>query len=292
MSDNVPSILVTGSNGQVGRCLQHFESAYPHYRFIFMGREHLPIQDFRLVDQVIESIKPEIIINAAAYTAVDKAEEEMESANLINGYAVGNLASAAKREGARFIHISTDYVFDGKNKEPYTENDAVNPLNTYGKSKLLGEQYAQRENPESIIIRTSWVYSPFGSNFVKTMLRLMSTRDSVSVVDDQTGSPTYAYDLASVLLQISTNQTQWYPGIYHYSNIGNITWYQFAAAIKKAKGYDCELKPITTGEFPTAAQRPYYTVMNCGKIVQQLGVELKPWEPGLMECLTKLEEAT
>ncbi len=283
-----PSILITGSNGQVGRCLQHLESSYPNYRFHCMGREHLPIHDFRLVDEVIETIKPEIIINAAAYTAVDRAEEETEAATRINGYAVGNLAAAARKSRARFIHISTDYVFDGKHNTPYVETDPVDPLNVYGKSKLLGEQLALHEHPGAIVVRTSWVYSPFGTNFVKTMLRLMSSRDSLSVVNDQTGSPTYAYDLASVLLQIGTNQEAWSPGIYHYSNIGNITWFRFAEAIKKNRGFNCELRPITTGEFPVAAQRPFYTVMNCEKIVNTFGVELKPWEAGLKQCLMQL----
>lgn len=253
-----------------------------------MGREHLPINDFGLVDKIIETLRPQLIINAAAYTAVDKAEDDRDAANLANGFAVGNLAGAAKKAGSRFIHISTDYVFDGKNHIPYKETDLVNPLNVYGKSKLLGEQLALKENPEAVIVRTSWVYSPFGANFVKTMIRLMGTRDSISVVNDQTGSPTFAPDLAEVLLQIGTNPNHWVPGIYHYSNIGNITWFQFAEAIKKHGGFHCTINPITSGEFPTAAQRPYFTVMDCSKIGEEYGIELKPWEPALHQCLSQL----
>ncbi len=289
MSSNKQTILVTGANGQVGRSLQNLEGAFADYKFHFLGREHLPLQDFKLVDEVIEALKPHLIINAAAYTAVDKAEVETESADLINGFAVGNLAAAAKRVESKFIHISTDYVYDGNNGVPYVETDKVNPLNAYGKSKLLGEQLALSENPDSVIVRTSWVYSPFGSNFVKTMLRLMSSRTSISVVNDQTGSPTYACDLAEALLNICTAQNSWVPGIYHYSNMGNITWFRFAQAIQQIKGFECEVIPISTAEFPTPAKRPSYTVMNCQKIVDAFGITIQPWESRLRDCLSLLD---
>ncbi len=283
-----PSILITGANGQLGRCLQLFEVHYGGYSFLPMGREHLPLHDFALVDKVVESLKPSVIINAAAYTAVDKAEEDIETANLINGYAVGNLAASAKRTGAAFIHVSTDYVFDGKASMPYTENFPVNPVNAYGQSKLLGEQLAQQENPEAIIVRTSWVYSQFGSNFVKTMIRLMSNRDSIGVVNDQHGSPTYAVDLAEALLQVATFESGPLPGIYHFSNKGNITWYDFAIGVKREKNFSCEVKPISTGEFPTPAKRPFYSVLDCSKIQNTVGIRIKDWQPRLKHCLAHL----
>ncbi|MCU0388988.1 MAG: dTDP-4-dehydrorhamnose reductase [Chitinophagaceae bacterium] len=285
MDGKKPSILITGANGQLGRCLQLFDVQFPDYNLVAMGREHLPLHDFALVDKVVESLHPAVVINAAAYTAVDKAEEEKDKANLINGYAVGNLAAAAKRVGATFLHVSTDYVFNGKASEPYTETDAVDPVNAYGQSKLLGEQLAFKENPQSIILRTSWVYSQYGSNFVKTMIRLMSSRESIGVVNDQTGCPTYAPDLAEALLLIATGTREKQPGIYHFSNAGIITWYDFAVAIKKIKGFSCAVNPITTGEFPTPARRPFYSVMNCNKIKTTFNIETKDWQSRLKECL-------
>ena len=288
MDGHKPSILITGANGQLGRCLQLFESEHPAYTFLAMGREHLPIQDFALVDKVIENVKPSIIINAAAYTAVDKAEQEKDTANLVNGFAAGNLAAAAKRVGALFLHVSTDYVFNGKASVPYKENDPVDPVNIYGQSKLLGEHLAIKENPGSIILRTSWVYSHYGFNFVKTMIRLMSSRESIGVVNDQFGSPTYAPDLAEALLQIATGPHDKVPGIYHFSNRGNITWYDFAMGIKKAKSFSCEVNPITTGEFPTPAKRPFYSVLDCKKIESTFNIKLLDWESRLKECLKGL----
>jgi dTDP-4-dehydrorhamnose reductase len=283
-----PVVLITGANGQLGHCLRQIEPTLPDYKFIALGREHLPLQDFALVDKVIESLNPKVIINAAAYTAVDKAESESDIANIINGYAVGNLAAAAKRVGATFLHVSTDYVFDGQASHPYTEDSSVNPLNAYGRSKLLGEQLALQENPSSIILRTSWVYSKYGANFVKTMVRLMSCRESIGVVNDQFGSPTYAPDIAEALLKIATGTYEKIPGIYHFSNMGNISWYDFAMGVKRGKAFSCDVKPITSDEFPTPAKRPGYTVMNCEKIAKTFGIELQPWEQRLQECLLLL----
>lgn len=269
-------VLVTGANGQLGRSLQAVAENNTGFEFHFLGREHCPVDNHALTRQVIASIRPDIIINTAAYTAVDKAEHEADTAMNINGYAVGNLAKIAGETGAAFFHISTDYVFDGKASQPYKEDAATAPLSVYGKSKLLGEQLALSENPASVIVRTSWVYSRYGHNFVKTMLRLMQERSELNIVNDQWGSPTYAGDLAEVLLQIAGEQKP-KPGIYHFSNAGGITWFTFAAAIKEIKGYSCRLSPVTTSEYPVPAKRPAYSVMNCTKISEAFGVRIKPW---------------
>lgn len=286
---SINTVLVTGANGQLGRCLQDVGKQYPEIRFHNLGREHLPIQDLALTDTIVETLKPDVIINAAAYTAVDKAETEKEEANLVNGFAVGNLAAAAKRVGSRFIHVSTDYVFNGKGTEPYKEEDTnTDPVNAYGQSKLLGEQLAMQENPDTVIIRTSWVYSPYGKNFVKTMVSLMVQRPEVKVVADQIGAPTSAADLAEAIVQIGRFK-HWIPGIFHYCNKAEISWYQFAAKIKEIKTLNgCTLYPITTEDFPTPAKRPAYSCLDCSKLLAAYGIELKPWIPSLERVLFSL----
>lgn len=281
-------ILVTGANGQLGRCLQDLQQQYSHANFQFMGREHLPINDFALVDKVVEALQPTIIINAAAYTAVDKAESETDTANLMNGYAVGNLAAAATRVGARFLHVSTDYVFNGLGTTPYKETDATDPVNAYGKSKLLGEQLALQEHPEAVIVRTSWVYCKYGHNFVKTMLRLMAERPQLKVVADQTGAPTYAPDLAEALLTIAFAASR-VPGIFHFTNAGCITWFDFAKAIAAFSQSACEVLPITTAEFPTPAKRPTYSLMDCSRLSNAYGITLAPWKESLQKCILSLQ---
>lgn len=280
-----PVILVTGANGQLGKELQDLAPLYPSFKFIFLSREDLPIHHFELVRNFFEATKPDCCINCAAYTAVDIAESEKDLAFQVNGEAVGVLAAVCKKFDTKFIHISTDYVFDGTATVPYTETSATNPVNLYGASKLEGEKQALHYNPGCIIIRTSWVYSSYGKNFVKTILRLMGERNEVKVVDDQFGSPTYAADLAKAILDIIPNYK---PGIYHYSNDGVISWYDFALAIKEISNSKCEVIAIPTTEYPTPAKRPHYSVFNKEKIIQTFQLEIPDWKESLKKCLNKL----
>jgi dTDP-4-dehydrorhamnose reductase len=282
-------ILVTGSNGQLGSELSVLSSHHPQYSFVFFDRISWPVQDDNISRKIFEEHYPDLLINAAAYTAVDKAEEETELANTINGHAVGNLAALCKEFSCKFIHISTDYVFDGNATSPLKESDKVDPLNAYGASKLLGEELALKNNPDSIVIRTSWVYSSFGKNFVKTMLRLMSERESINVVADQIGSPTYAADLAEAIMQVAAYEN-WQPGIYNYSNEGVISWADFAKEIASQAGLNCAVNAITTEQYPTPAKRPRYSVLDKTKIQQAYNIQLKDWKSSLQNCLNKIKE--
>ena len=282
-------ILVTGSNGQLGSELKVLSSQYPEYDFVFFDRTVWPIQDTNLSKEILEKHQPDYLINAAAYTAVDKAEDETELANEINGYAVGQLAALCNELNIKFIHVSTDYVFNGNATSPLKESDKVDPLNAYGASKLLGEELALQNNPDSIIIRTSWVYSSFGKNFVKTMLRLMSERDSINVVADQIGSPTYAADLAEAIMQIIIHQN-WQAGIYNYSNEGVISWADFAKEIRDQAGFNCNVNPITTEQYPTPAKRPKYSVLDKTKIQKAYNIQLIDWKVSLQKCLNNIKE--
>lgn len=289
-----PKILVTGANGQLGKELRDLASAYPQFDFVFLSKEDLPIHHFDLVRNYFKTLQPQYCINCAAFTAVDRAEQEKERAFQINGEAVGVLASVCKEHHTKLIHISTDYVFDGTATTPYKEEFAPHPVNVYGASKLEGEKQALQLNPETIIIRTSWVYSSYGKNFVKTMLKLMKEKTGISVVDDQIGSPTYAADLADVILRIIANCqlsiANCIPGIYHFSNDGIIRWYDFALAIKETAGSACLIKPISTAEYPTEAKRPAYSVLDKTKIQQTFGIKLKGWKQSLKECIKKIQE--
>ncbi len=288
-----PKIAVTGGNGQLGKELQEISSLYPQFEFYFLTREDMPVDQFDLVRNYFKTLKPAYCINCAAYTAVDKAEAEKDLAFLVNGEAVGVLAAICKEHNTKFIHISTDYVFNGEGTYPYTENFPTDPVNVYGASKLEGEKDAAGFNPDCIIIRTSWVYSSFGKNFVKTMMRLMNEKDEIRVVNDQIGSPTYAADLAEVILTIIGNAQltteKWVPGIYNFSNEGIITWYEFAVAIKEIINCPCDVKPITTTEYPTPAKRPAYSVLDKTKVQETFGVQLKDWKESLAVCISKIK---
>ena len=286
---SIRKILVTGANGQVGRELRKLSAEYPQLDFLFLSREDLAIHHFELVRNFFRSFQPDLCINCAAYTAVDRAESEKDLAYIVNAEAVGVLAAVCREQGTRFLHISTDYVFRGDGSRPYTEEDQTDPQNVYGASKRDGEIQAMANHPESVIIRTSWVYSVFGKNFVKTMKRLMQEKESISVVSDQWGSPTHARDLARCLVQVGLS-AQWAPGIYHYSNEGDITWFQFAEAIRELTGSSCVVHPIPTSAYPTPARRPLYSVMSKAKIVKTYGVVLVPWKESLQECLQMLEQ--
>jgi dTDP-4-dehydrorhamnose reductase len=284
-----PAIIVSGKNGQLGNELKDLSLSFPQFEFYFFDRTELDIAKTADVSAVFEKIKPAYFINTAAYTAVDKAESEQELAYTINAEAAGNIAKACKTHGTRLIHISTDYVFNGNADQPYKEDDKTDPVNYYGYTKWMGEQLALQNNPGTIVIRTSWVYSVYGHNFVKTMLRLMKERTDISVVNDQVGSPTYAKDLASAIMQIIVESvTGFEAGIYHFSNDGIISWYQFAEAIKAIKKLSCTIHPINTSQYPTPAKRPFYSVMSKEKVVKVFQINLKSWRQSLEECLGNL----
>jgi len=282
------NILVTGANGQLGSEIRALSESYPEHQFLFNDRDEVDITDAQQVEACFAEFQPDYCINCAAYTAVDKAETDQEIAYQINAVAVKNLATACTRFGTRFVHVSTDYVFDGAGTEPYKEDHPTAPVSVYGKTKLQGEQEALAGNKDVIIIRTSWVYSEYGNNFVKTMLRLMQSRPELGVVADQYGSPTYAADLAAAILQI-VNAGNWQQGIFHFSNAGVITWHNFAQAIQELSGLNCTVKAIATSDYPTPAKRPAYSVMSTQKIQQVYGITLKDWKESLRVCLDKLQ---
>lgn len=281
-------ILVTGANGQLGKELRQLAENYPGYEFVFLGREDLPIHHFEMLRHYFGLYHPAFLINCAAYTAVDRAESEKDIAFQVNGEAVGVMAAVCKQFATKLIHISTDYVFDGKASQPYKESDAVNPQSVYGASKLEGERQALLYNPETLIIRTSWVYSEYGKNFVKTMLKLMAEKDIIQVVNDQFGSPTYAADLATVILHI-IGSYKWEPGIYHYSNEGVISWFDFATEIAKYTGRNCKVNPIPTSAYPTPAKRPGWSVLDHQKIMEVYEIAARPWKESLHACLERLK---
>lgn len=283
-----PMILVTGANGQLGKELKQLAPSFPQYDFIFLSREDLPIHHFEMVRHYFKTYQPQYFINCAAYTAVDRAEQEKDLAFQVNGEAVGVLAAVCKENNCRFIHFSTDYVFDGTATTPCKETFPPHPGNTYGASKLEGEKQALQFNPGSIIIRTSWVYSEFGKNFVRTMVKLMKEKEEINVVNDQVGSPTYAADLAEVILQIIASGN-WHAGIYNFSNKGIINWYDFAVAIKELNKSNCKVNPISTAQYPTPAKRPVYSVLDSSKIQETYGIQLKDWRESLRICLSRLK---
>ncbi len=280
------TILVTGANGQLGKEMQVIAASFPGYNYLFVAKDLLAIDDTVAVKEYFAVHPIDYCVNCAAYTAVDKAETETENAMRINATAVGNLAAVCREYNTQFIHISTDYVFDGTATSPYKEDNIVSPVNFYGASKLKGEELAIQNNPASIIIRTSWVYSSFGNNFVKTMLRLMSERESINVVSDQQGCPTYAADLAGAIMQIiESGVTIVSPGIFNYSNQGVINWHQFATAIKELAGANCMVNPIPSSQYPTPAKRPAYSVMETSKIQQTFNITIPSWKDSLQKCL-------
>ena len=287
-SSKKKNILVTGANGQLGQEFAQIEKEFPAYNFIFVTKEALSITDENATNIFFKNNPVDICINCAAYTAVDKAETEREIATAVNSTAVGYLAKACKNNNAKFIHISTDYVFNGAAINPYLENQQTDPVNFYGQTKLSGEQNSLKENEETIIIRTAWVYSSFGNNFVKTMIRLMKERESIGVVNDQFGCPTYAADLANTIMQIITSKN-FIAGIYHYSNTGKISWYDFAKEISLQINSHCIVNGISTTEFPTPAARPSYSVLDTTKIAHTFHIIIPEWKDSLKKCLSILK---
>lgn len=268
-------ILITGTNGQLGRCLQAVSEKYPNYDFYFKTSKQLDITRKEQIDILFAQEKFDFCVNCAAYTAVDKAESDQENAFLVNAEAVKYLAETCKANNTTLIHISTDFVFDGTKGTPYTEEDLPNPINVYGASKLKGEQYIQEIMNNYFIIRTSWVYSEYGHNFVKTMLRLGTERDEISVVKDQIGSPTYAGDLAKAIMEIISAKTTSF-GLYHYTNEGTTSWYDFAKTIFEIKEIKIKVNPISSNNYTTQAKRPMYSVLDKTKIKQVFNIIFLP----------------
>lgn len=282
-------ILITGSYGQLGNELRVASSRHSRHTYLLTDADSLDICNINDIETYFTQYSPNLIINCAAYTAVDKAEDDQEKCALINTEAVKNLGLVAQRHNARVIHISTDYVFDGTSHLPYTEDMPVCPTNVYGKTKLAGEQALMEVAPDSIIIRTSWLYSSYGNNFVKTMLRLGSERDILNVIFDQVGTPTYAADLAETILTI-VDQDQWQPGIYHFSNEGVCSWYDFCKVILElSANTTCKVNPIESSVYPVRTPRPHYSVFNKGKIKTTFNVEIPYWINGLERCLKLLQ---
>ncbi|WP_148571616.1 dTDP-4-dehydrorhamnose reductase [Aliarcobacter cryaerophilus] len=284
------NILVTGSNGQVGSEIKELSGNYT-YNFFFTDRSNIDITNKDDIRNFCQTNNINVIINCAAYTAVDKAESDIENADSINRKAVKKLSIIAKELDIKLIHISTDYVFDGKNFKPYVEEFQTNPQSVYGKSKLDGENEMRDINPlNSIIIRTSWVYSYYGNNFVKTILRLGKEKEELGVIFDQVGTPTYAKDLALAILNIIPQIENHKVEIYNYSNEGVLSWYDFAKEIMKMAKLSCKVKPIETYQYPTPAKRPHFSLLNKSKIKSKLNLEIPYWKDGLDDCLKRLGE--
>ncbi len=284
------NILVTGSNGQVGSEIKELSSNY-NYNFFFTTRDDIDITSKESIKEFCQTNSINVIINCAAYTAVDKAQSDIENADLVNRKAVKKLSIVAKELNIKLIHISTDYVFDGKNFKPYVEEFQTNPQSVYGKTKLDGENEMRDINPlNSIIIRTSWVYSYYGNNFVKTMLRLGKEKEELGVIFDQVGTPTYAKDLAITILDIVPQIENSKVEIYNYSNEGVLSWYDFAKEIMKMAKLNCKINPIETYQYPTPAKRPHFSLLNKNKIKSTFNIEIPYWKDGLDDCLRRLGE--
>ena len=281
------NILITGCNGQLGNEMQLLEKMNPQHTYYNTDVAELDITDPEAIRAFVDDHQIDGIVNCAAYTAVDKAEDNQELCDLLNHVAPGYLAEAVERRGGWLVQVSTDYVFDGTNHRPYVETDPVCPNSVYGRTKLAGEQAAQAACRQTMIIRTAWLYSTFGNNFVKTMIRLGNEKSELGVIFDQIGTPTYARDLAVVIMAAINKGIV--PGIYHFSNEGVISWYDFTKAIHRIAGISgCHVRPLHTSEYPTPAARPHYSVLDKTKIKQVYGLEIPYWEESLRECIAQL----
>ena len=282
------TILITGANGQVGHEFQYLSKA-SDFNFIFVDIAELDITDNAAVLNFFRNKNIDFCVNCAAYTAVDKAESEPEIAEKVNVTGAKNLAEGCALKDIPLIHLSTDYVYHNQQNTPFKEHDETNPQGVYAKTKLDGDEIALKTNPKTIILRTSWVYSSYGKNFVKTMLRLGPERDELTVIFDQIGTPTYARDIAKSILEILPSLEQKSPGIYHLSNEGVTSWYDFAVAIFDLKGIECRVKPIETKDYPTPAKRPHFSLLNKAKIKADFGLEIPHWRESLRDCLELLD---
>jgi len=282
-------IAVSGSNGQLGKEIARLAPGFPSFRFDFLTRENFPLEEPEKIQSWLQNNPVDWFIHGAAYTAVDKAESEKEKAWRINALAPGIIARTLSERQTPMVQVSTDYVFDGTSSVPLKEEAPTQPVNTYGESKLGGEKEVLKNNPQSMVIRTSWLYSSYGNNFVKTMIRLMREKDTIRVVDDQTGSPTYAGDLAGAILEI-IGSGRVVPGIFHYSNEGMTSWYAFAAEIKKLINSNCHVLPIPSSGYPTPAKRPAYSLMDKSKIRKEYGLHIPDWQSSLAFCLEQIKK--
>ncbi|MFV0148633.1 dTDP-4-dehydrorhamnose reductase [Empedobacter falsenii] len=280
-------ILVTGANGQLGQSVKEISINYPGLDFTFVSRDELDITNQSAIVAYFQANQFDAVINCAAYTAVDLAESEIEAARLINATATKYLAEATAEQKIPFVHISTDYVFDGTVSVPRLETDPVNPIGVYGQTKLEGEEFALAINPLTIVIRTAWVYSKYGKNFVKTMLWLFNEKEEIGVINDQIGSPTNAVDLADVVAQILSKDELVY-GIYNYSNEGECSWFEFASKIKELSNSSIKINPIPTSAYPTPAKRPSYSLLDKTKIKETYKISIPNWEHSLKKELTTL----
>lgn len=283
-------VLVTGASGQLGTELRDVLSGIDRFECHFLDRKALPLDQTAIIQDILAIYQPDVIIHAGAYTAVDKAEVEEELADRVNHLACEEIAQYCRLSGCKLIAISTDYVFDGTSEVPLHEDASTAPINVYGLTKLRGELAILKWAPDSIIIRTSWVYSAYGNNFVKTMLRLMAEREEIKVINDQVGSPTYARDLASAILYIIESE-KWVAGVYHYSNQGETSWHQFATAIRDLAGLDCSVLPIPTKEYPTPAKRPGYSLLDTAKIRRTWALHIPTWQESLERCYAEISKA-
>lgn len=282
------TVLITGSKGQLGNEMQRIATHYPAFNFIYTDVDELDITNKSDIERFVKNNQVHFIINCAAYTAVDAAEDNAELCYRINRDAIQYLGEVAAQQGIKIVHISTDYVFDGKNYVPYTEEMPVSPTSVYGKSKLAGEQALAATCPEAVIVRTSWLYSSFGNNFVKTMIRLGKERDAINVIFDQVGTPTYAADLAKAIMHIVASD-RWTPGTYHFSNEGVCSWYDFTKTIHRLYGgIECKVSPIETKDYPVRTPRPFYSVLNKAKIKATYAMEIPYWEESLAKCIDLL----
>ena len=279
--------MITGCNGQLGNEMQLLESQYPQYQWYNTDVQELDISNQQAIEQFVAAHEIDGIVNCAGYTAVDKAEENEELCAMLNQHAPAYLAAAVEKRGGWMVHISTDYVFDGTHHTPYVETDEPCPNSVYGRTKLAGEQEVMQHCKRSVIIRTAWLYSTFGNNFVKTMIRLGKERPELGVIFDQIGTPTYAGDLAKAIMAVVEKGIM--PGIYHFSNEGVISWYDFTKAIHRLAGITtCHVRPLHTAEYPTPANRPHYSVLDKTKIKTVYGIEIPYWEESLKDCIEKL----
>lgn len=278
------TILITGSHGQLGNEMQIAAKGFPAFKYLYTDVEDLDICDKAALNAYVKANKVDVIVNCAAYTAVDKAEDDVALCYKINSDAVRNIGQVAAENGLKVVHISTDYVFDGTNYVPYTEDQTVCPATVYGKSKLAGEQALLETCKQAVIIRTAWLYSSFGNNFVKTMMKLGTERDSLNVIFDQIGTPTYAADLANAILKVLSYET-FVPGTYHFSDEGVCSWYDFTRTIHRIAGITCDVRPIETKDYPARTPRPHYSVLNKAKIKSTYGIVIPHWEESLEKCI-------
>lgn len=280
-------LIITGSNGQLGSELKEILKNHCDKKCYFLDRDSLPLDQPERIADILSSYEADYFIHGAAYTAVDKAESEQDLAEKVNHHSTAAIAKYCADNRIKLIAISTDYVFDGNSSTALKEDAQVDPINVYGLTKLKGENAILENDPNGIIIRTSWVYSSYGNNFVKTMIRLMSEREEISVIDDQIGSPTYAHDLAKAIVDI-INSGKWVPGIYHFSNEGEISWFDFASAIKELRGLSCKINAIPTTSYPTPAKRPAFSLLDKGKIKDVYGLDVPYWKNSLEGMLEKI----